>query len=42
MARNRPRLTYQLEMMSRDDWEYLINQYIKSKDDREIAILYYL
>lgn len=21
MARNRPRLTYQLEMMSRDDWE---------------------
>ena len=42
MARNRPRLTYQLEMMSRDDWEYLINQYIKSKDDIEIAILYYL
>ena len=42
MARNRPKLSSVLQDMSRKDWEYLIEQYIKDETDRKITILYYL
>ena len=42
MARNRPKLSSLLQDMSRKDWEYLIEQYIKDETDRKITILYYL
>ena len=42
MASNRPRISSKLQDMSRDDWEYLIDQYIKDETDRKITKLYYL
>jgi predicted DNA-binding protein YlxM (UPF0122 family) len=42
MASNRPRLSSVLKDMSRKDWEYLIEQYIKDEIDRKMTILYYL
>lgn len=42
MARNRPKLSSTLQDMSRKDWEYLIEQYIKDELDRKITVLYYL
>lgn len=42
MARNRAKVPQSLETMSRHDWEYKINQYIRNEEDRKIAILYYL
>lgn len=42
MARNRPKISEKLENMSRSDWETIIEQYIKSEEDRDIAIMYYL
>ena len=42
MARNRPKISEKLSDMSRKDWEYLIEQYIKDEIDRKITILYYL
>lgn len=42
MARNRAKVPQKLDLLSRDDWENIINQYIRSEEDRKIAILYYL
>lgn len=42
MARNRVKLPVHLDVMSRSDWEYRINQYIRNEEDRKIAVLYYL
>ena len=42
MAKNRPKLPSTLEDMSRKDWEYLIEQFIKDEVDRKMTTLYYL
>lgn len=42
MTKNRAKIPEQLDNLSRFEWEYRINQYIKSEEDRKIAILYYL
>lgn len=42
MVNNRAKLPNHLDNLSREEWENLINQYIKNENDREIAKLYYL
>lgn len=42
MAQARPNITNELKSLSNTDWEYIIDNYIKSEKDRKIAKMYYL
>lgn len=42
MAQARPNITDGLKSLSNTDWEYIIDNYIKSEKDRKIAKMYYL
>jgi DNA-directed RNA polymerase specialized sigma subunit len=42
MAQARPKINDELKSLSNEKWEYIIDNYIKSKIDRQIAKMYYL
>ena len=42
MAQARPKISDELKSMPNNKWEYIIDNYIKSEVDREIAKMYYL
>ena len=42
MAQARPRVNKDLLSIPNDRWEYTIDNFIKSEQDRQIAKLYYL
>ena len=42
MAQARPNITDELKSLPNDKWEYIIDNYIKSEIDRQIAKMYYL
>lgn len=42
MAQARPNITEELKSLSNTDWEYIIDNYIKTQRDRDIARMYYL
>jgi len=42
MAQSRPRISDELNSLSNETWNYIIDNYIKSNIDRKIAKLYYL
>lgn len=42
MAQARPRVNKDLLSIPNDRWEYTIDNFIKSDEDRQIAKLYYL
>ena len=42
MAQARPKLPKELESLSNNNWEYIIDNYIKKQRDRDIARMYYL
>jgi len=42
MAKSRPKIPDELYSLSNTQWEYIIDNYIKSDIDRRIAKLYYL
>ena len=42
MAQARPKLTEELKSLSNTNWERIIDNYIKSQRDRDIARMYYL
>lgn len=42
MAQSRPRIPDELNSLPNTQWNYIIDNYIKSEIDRKIARLYYL
>lgn len=42
MAQARPNINDNLKSLSNSEWEYIIDNYIKSEIDRKIAKMYYL
>ena len=42
MAQARPNINDNLRSLSNSEWEYIIDNYIKSEIDRKIAKMYYL
>ena len=42
MAQSRPRIPDELNSLANNQWEYIIDNYIKNETDRKIAKLYYL
>lgn len=42
MSQARPNISDELKSMPNSKWEYIIDNYIKSEVDREIAKMYYL
>ena len=42
MAQARPKITDELRSLPNSKWEYIIDNYIKSEIDRQIAKMYYL
>ena len=42
MAQARPKIPDELNSLSNNTWEYIIDNYIKNETDRKIAKLYYL
>ena len=42
MAQARPKIPDELKLLPNDKFEYIIDNYIKSEKDRQIAKMYYL